>query len=81
MTFLIIVLMHAASISETSKLYMFTQPTFKELQGCKQFVGQFHNYIYKRAAEAYKFKLVPKEIYCIEKEAVPKLLKPKGEQV
>tara|TARA_R110002153_G_scaffold29711_1_gene91061 strand:- start:4782 stop:5027 length:246 start_codon:yes stop_codon:yes gene_type:complete len=81
MTFLIVVLMNAAVIGGPSKLYVFVQPTFDRVIECQKFVGEFHQFIYKKAAEAYKNKIEPKQIYCIEKDTAKKLIRPQGVEI
>lgn len=81
MTFLIIVLMYAMNPSTGQQIYIFTQPTFTTFEDCKLFVESYNNFIYDKAIIAYQHRLQPKEIYCVDKEVVPELLKPQGESI
>ena len=81
MTYLIVVLMYAINPTAGEPFYIFTQPSFTSFQDCNKYVQTYNQFIYRKAGEAYKYKLTPKEIYCVDKELIPELLKPQGTSI
>lgn len=70
--------MYAVNPTAGEPYYIFTTPSFPSFQACNKYVQSYNQFIYKKAGEAYKYKLSPKEIYCVDKELIPNLLKPEG---
>ena len=81
MTYLIVVLMYAVNPAAGEPFYIFTQPSFTSFQDCNKYLHSYNQFIYRNAGEAYKYKLTPKEIYCVDKELIPELLKPQGTSI
>ena len=80
MTFIIVVLMSALSVTGETQLYFLYEPTFKNFEECRTFVANNHNGIYKQAIAEYDFSTPAKEIYCVEKEKLEMNLKNQGKQ-
>ena len=56
-------------------MYVFQNPSFENLQQCKEYVSVMYMKIYEQAAASYNFKYRPEAIYCITQDAVKDIFK------